>query len=329
MRSHKSVLVLSIALLTLCLTSYSVGAESVIKTITAAINPNIRLLHDGSPAALIEGQPIITYNGRTYLPVRAMAELLGADVNWDEANQTVTIDTKAGIRLGSHPIVGTWRAEDRANSIMRVTSDGKLYHNGQYVATIEILAENQVKIISNRKDVTQVEQIITYELSDDRLKWGPNLDQTFVRVADIMNTTYELESESVKLINGKHEREAAPGSASKVTTMIWGEPVVGDLNNDGQEDAAVILTHSGGGSGTFYYVAAAVKDPAGEQYAGTNAILLGDRIAPQTISIHEGIITVNYAERRSDEPMTAQPSVGVSKYLRIDGSDLKEISVSR
>lgn len=329
MTSRKKALVLSITLLAVCLTSYSVGAQGLIKTIEAQINSNIKLIHNGSPANLVEGQPIITYNDRTYLPLRAVSELVGADVNWDEATETITIDTKTGISLRSHPIVGTWKADDRANSLMKVTADGKLYHNGQYVATVEILADNKVKIVSNRKDITQIEQIISYELNGDKLKWGPNLEQTFVRLADVMNTSYKLEGEAVVLVNGQYQKEVAPGSASKITTMIWGQPVVGDLNGDGKEDAAVILTHSGGGSGTFYYVAAALKSSEGEQYLGTNAVLLGDRIAPQNISIGEGTITVNYAERKPGEPMTAQPSVGVSKYLRIEDATLTEISVGR
>jgi hypothetical protein len=44
---------------------------------------------------------------------------------------------------------------------------------------------------------------------------------------------------------------------------------------------------------------------------------LGDRIAPQNISINNGLIVVNYAERKSGEPMSAQPSIGVTKTFRV------------
>jgi hypothetical protein len=48
-------------------------------------------------------------------------------------------------------------------------------------------------------------------------------------------------------------------------------------------------------------------------YQGTNAIFLGDRIAPQSTVIEDGKIIVNYADRKPDEPFTIQPTVGVSK----------------
>ena len=55
---------------------------------------------------------------------------------------------------------------------------------------------------------------------------------------------------------------------------------VGDLNGDGTPDVAFLLTQSPGGSGTFYYAVVALRTATG--YTGTNAVLLGDRIAPQT-----------------------------------------------
>lgn len=79
-----------------------------------------------------------------------------------------------------------------------------------------------------------------------------------------------------------------------------------------------MLTQDGGGSETFFYVAVALKTEAG--YQGTNAILLGDRIAPQPTFIENGMIVVNYADRKAGEPVTTPPSWGVSKCLKvIDG----------
>jgi hypothetical protein len=36
-------------------------------------------------------QPVMNYNGSTYVPLRAVGELLGANVAWDEANRRVEI----------------------------------------------------------------------------------------------------------------------------------------------------------------------------------------------------------------------------------------------
>jgi len=129
------------------------------------------------------------------------------------------------------------------------------------------------------------------------------------------NATYKIDGVKVELVNGVSEKEVTPGSAAKITTKYFGNEAKGDLNGDGTEDTAFLLTQDGSGSGTFYYVVVALKMKGG--YRGTNAILLGDRIAPQTTEINGVEIVVNYAERSVGEPMTARPSVGVSKYLII------------
>ena len=100
----------------------------------------------------------------------------------------------------------------------------------------------------------------------------------------------------------------------------FGNEARGDFNGDGNVDVAFLFTYDGGGSGTFYYVAAALGSKDG--YTGTNAFLLGDRIAPQTTEFREGDIIVNYADRGPAEPMTSSPSIGISKYLKIDNGNL-------
>lgn len=129
------------------------------------------------------------------------------------------------------------------------------------------------------------------------------------------NSTYEVEGKNVPLVNGVSEIEAAPGSATKIVTRFFGNEAFGDLNGDGKEDVAFLITQDGGGSGTFFYLVAALQSEAG--YQGTNAIFLGDRIAPQTTQIENGRIVVNFAERKSDEPLTAQPSIGTSKQITV------------
>ena len=133
-----------------------------------------------------------------------------------------------------------------------------------------------------------------------------------------------IEGQPVMLGNGQAETAAAPGAATKTVTQYFGNVATGDLNGDSVPDVAFLLTQTGGGSGTFYYVVATLVAADGS-YQGTNAILLGDRIAPQTTEIRGGQLIVNYAERKAGEPMTARPSVGVSKYLKVIGRELVEV----
>ena len=130
--------------------------------------------------------------------------------------------------------------------------------------------------------------------------------------SDVKNATYIVDNRPVTLVAGKAE-ESIPDSNSKIVTTYFGNEVAGDFNNDSLTDKAFLLTQTTGGSGTFYYIVAALKTATG--YHGTNAILLGDRIAPQTTEWRDGGIVVNFADRKANEPMTVQPSVGVSKYF--------------
>lgn len=151
--------------------------------------------------------------------------------------------------------------------------------------------------------------------------YGSNSGKNYA--LDPLNATYSIGGQSLALINGAASQEAAPGSSTKITTSIFGEPTMGDLNGDGKTDAAVIIVQNPGGSGTFYFVAAALN--AENRTEGTNAILLGDRIAPQTLAVNNGQIIANYADRRAGEPMTAQPSVGVSRYFTVQNGALVEL----
>ncbi len=140
--------------------------------------------------------------------------------------------------------------------------------------------------------------------------------------ADYKNIAYTFEGQQVVLVNGMSE-VSIPNSSSKITTKYFGNEAVGDLNGDGVSDVAFLVTQTSGGSGTFYYIVAALKTE--KSYTGTNAVLLGDRIAPQTTQITSGKIVVNYADRAAGEPMTTTPSRGVTKSFKITGVQLVEI----
>lgn len=142
-----------------------------------------------------------------------------------------------------------------------------------------------------------------------------------VFVQSPLDATYIIEGKSVTLAGGVSEVSAVPGSVLKVVTRYFGNDVKLDLNGDGREDTVFLLTQQTGGSGTFYYVAAALNTESG--YVGSQTLLLGDRIAPQTTEIsrdpgHQNVIVVNYADRAPGEPMTARPSMGKSIWLKLD-----------
>lgn len=144
-------------------------------------------------------------------------------------------------------------------------------------------------------------------------------------VAGALNSSYLIGKESITLVNGVFEKPAAPGSAAVNKTQVWDQPVIGDLNDDRKDDAAVCLINSPGGSGTFYYIAAAIKDANTKSYKGTNMVLLGDRIQLSKISIENRIITVVYNARKPGEPMAVTPTVTITRKFLVDNGSVKEM----
>lgn len=132
--------------------------------------------------------------------------------------------------------------------------------------------------------------------------------------ADYKNFTFTISGQPVTLVNGVSEVPAAPGSTTKVVTKFFGNEVVADLNKDGVLDVAFLVTQEPGGSGTFFYLVGAIKD--GNSFKGTQAMLIGDRIAPQTTEYKDGLVIINYAERAPGEPMSTPPSMGKSLYAK-------------
>ncbi len=61
----------------------------------------------------------------------------------------------------------------------------------------------------------------------------------------------EIDGRQVSLVNGISEDNAAPGSSAKIATRYFGNAAFGDLNGDGKEDVAFLLTQNSGGSGTL------------------------------------------------------------------------------
>jgi hypothetical protein len=146
---------------------------------------------------------------------------------------------------------------------------------------------------------------------------APTLPDSTQSQFDGQNSTFVIDGATTTLVHGMSEVEAAPGSTSKVTIRYFGNEAKGDLNSDGFEDVAFLVTEQSGGTGLFYYVVVALGSATG--YRTTNAFFVGDRIAPQSTEIHSDSkeLHVNFAERKPGDPMTAKPSVGAVLLLKV------------
>jgi hypothetical protein len=142
-------------------------------------------------------------------------------------------------------------------------------------------------------------------------------------LADPLNATYSIEGRTVRLQGGRSEISITPHSVTTMKTVVYGKPVHGDLDGDGHKDTAILLIHDPGGSGTFFYVAGALIIDG--TFRGTNAVLLGDRITPPDLQIHNGILIARYADRGHGEAMGATPTIQMAKYLVLKDAKLESI----
>jgi len=63
--------------------------------VSALLDADIAFQFDGQWQVLPEGYTVLTYNNRTYVPARFVAENLGAKVQWDGITKTIRINTVA------------------------------------------------------------------------------------------------------------------------------------------------------------------------------------------------------------------------------------------
>lgn len=84
-----------VALLAFLLTgAFAAGAAASngIERVDAFLRPDFKLIVDGKAAQL--DKPILVYDDTSYLPVRAISGLLGADVNWNNSSNTAYINSR-------------------------------------------------------------------------------------------------------------------------------------------------------------------------------------------------------------------------------------------
>ncbi len=84
-----------VALLAFLLTgAFAAGAAASngIERVDAFLRPDFKLIVDGKTAKL--DNPILVYNDTSYLPIREISGLLGADVNWDNSSNTAYVNSR-------------------------------------------------------------------------------------------------------------------------------------------------------------------------------------------------------------------------------------------
>jgi hypothetical protein len=116
----------------------------------------------------------------------------------------------------------------------------------------------------------------------------------------LKNGTYHAPAydRTVTLVNGSYSEGSG---ADTYAVQMLGVYAFGDLNGDGQADAAILLSENGGGSGQFESVIA-VTNQAGKPYQQSQA-QLGDRIVVKSADISSGVIHLDMVVQGPNDPM--------------------------
>lgn len=128
----------------------------------------------------------------------------------------------------------------------------------------------------------------------------------------LKNATYSIpDLGEYTLSNGQYQ--------ANDTTVTLVQPIaVGDIDGDGDQDAAVILAVNTGGSGLFMYLAAVTIN--NDQVSNPNTVALGDRVRVQSLKIKDGRIRLNVLTHQPDDPQCC-PSELVSMAYQFNPQD--------
>lgn len=69
-------------------------AGSAIEKVQAYINHDMSFEFNGTKAELPDGYSTLVYEGRSYVPVRFIAEQLGIDVDWNDTTKVISINSQ-------------------------------------------------------------------------------------------------------------------------------------------------------------------------------------------------------------------------------------------
>jgi hypothetical protein len=151
---------------------------------------------------------------------------------------------------------------------------------------------------------------------------SPTATPAPLTLAALKNAEFPVEataSGKAKLVDGAYQEPAAPNSASKIDVRLSDTFALGDLDGDGVNDAAAVLTITTGGTGTFYHLFAVLNQGGAPKPIAST--LLGDRIKLNTVAIQAGEIIVEMLTQGPRDAMT-KPTLPATRKFKLQDSKL-------
>ncbi|MYD93674.1 MAG: hypothetical protein F4Y02_08275 [Chloroflexi bacterium] len=161
-------------------------------------------------------------------------------------------------------------------------------------------ADNWTEFSDGQRTWINGPQGLQQRLNSERLPWesampAPTAAQRLT-LEQLRNAEYRLPllgdpDTPIRLVDGMGTLVYGEGATERETVGLIDDAVAfGDLDGDGNADAAVVVYTSGGGSGAFIYLAAVLdRDGAPSQAARA---YLGDRVRVESLRISDGQVLV-------------------------------------
>lgn len=128
----------------------------------------------------------------------------------------------------------------------------------------------------------------------------------------LQNATYKIPDQgSYPLSNGRYQQ-------GSVTLTLIQPTAIGDVNQDGVDDAAVILALETGGSGTFEYLA--IVSNQNGRLVNLDTYPLGDRVRVQTLRIKDGQVRLKMLKHKDTDPRCCPTDLIIEAY-QINNTD--------
>jgi len=130
---------------------------------------------------------------------------------------------------------------------------------------------------------------------------------------DPANAGYYIDGILYTLVNGELEQPIEESTSVNKFKLLEFK-ATGDLNKDGTDDVAVVITNDAGGTGTFYYLSIFTSGtPVVE-----NTYNFGERVEVKDLTFTDGKFQVTYLDRSPDQDMASEPSIEITTIAEMD-----------
>ncbi len=162
-------------------------------------------------------------------------------------------------------------------------------------------------------------EAVSSEATPTQVASAPNSGSLSAEV--LANLTYSgIYTEAVQLIDGLWEGEPYDTSSISHPQVMLSESLAfGDLNGDGVEDAAVIVSYIPGGTGNFAHLAAVVDEGGVARNVATTEIF--DRPIINALVIAEGQIHLDLTIAGPDDAMCC-PTTPITQTWELQDDEL-------